>query len=282
MLKKSNGNQEVKYLIMRKILIIPILLLGLALSFQCKKDKDPDKKDGSINIFSLEDDKQLGQQVSETIAADTVNYPVLDSVLYPTAYEHLIRIRNTILNSGKVKYRDDFKWQCKIIYDDSVLNAFATPGGYIYVYTGLIKYLDSEDQLAGVLGHEIAHADRRHSTDQLTKQYGIVTLLQIVAGKNQGLLADVAASLITLSFSRDNESEADEYSVIYLYPTEYDARGVARFFEKIGTSSTPTFLSTHPDPEDRVQKIMDKWTALGAKVGGTFDDRYLEFKNSLP
>jgi len=71
------------------------------------------------------------------------------------------------------KHKDDFAWQVKIIDDPETLNAFATPGGYIYVYTGLIKFLDTEDQLAGVMGHEIAHADLRHSTRQMTSSYGV-------------------------------------------------------------------------------------------------------------
>ncbi len=265
-------------------LFISVVIISLIGGLSCKKkNEDPEKKDKSINLFSIEDDKELGIQVSQQIESDPVTYPILDSAQYPDAYEHLNRIKNTILNSGKVKYAEEFKWQTKIIHNDSTLNAFATPGGYIYVYTGIIKFLDSEDQFAGVMGHEIAHAARRHSTDQLTKQYGIATLLQILVGKDENLIAEVTSSLLSLSFSRSDESEADEYSVIYLYPTEYDARGAARFFEKIsGSSSTPTFLSTHPDPDNRVEEINNKWMELGGKVGGTFESRYQDFQNSLP
>ena len=71
----------------------------------------------------------------------------------------------------------------RLIDDDKTLNAFCTPGGFIYVYTGLIKFLDSEDQLAGVMGHEIAHAALRHSTRQMTKVYGVQTLLQVATGR---------------------------------------------------------------------------------------------------
>ena len=120
----------------------------------------------------------------------------------------------------------------RIIHDDSTLNAFCTPGGYIYVFTGLIHYLDSEDQLAGVMGHEIAHADRRHSTDQMTKQYGISLLLSAIGG-DESAIAQVASGLLLLKYGRGAESEADEFSVRYLCPTEYNAAGGAGFFEKI-------------------------------------------------
>ena len=243
------------------------------------------KNGGGINIFSLQDDIDLGMQVSDEIESDPAAYPILSEALYPVAYDNIRRIRDEILDNADVDNESVFSWETKIIYDDDVLNAFCTPGGYIYVYTGLIKYLDSEDQLAGVMGHEIAHAALRHSTDQLTELYGIQLLLGVVLGGNTSTIADIAASLVVLKFSRNNESQADEYSVRYLCGTEYDARGAARFFEKLvaaGTVSPPQFLSTHPDPDNRVEDITNTWTELGCGVGGTFTDRYNDFKNSLP
>lgn len=247
------------------------------------KDDEGNKK--TINLFTLQDDKDFGAQVAAEIESDPANYPILDSAKYPQAYAHLRRITSTILNSGKVRFKDEFVWQTKIIEGDSILNAFCTPGGYIYVYTGIIKYLDSEDQLAGVMGHEIAHADERHSTEALTKQYGTEVLFSILFGQDQGTLAQIAQGMIGLKYSRDNESQADMRSVEYLYPTEYDARGAARFFEKIvaaGGGGGPEFLSTHPSPDNRVADITAHWEALGGKVGGTFESRYIDFKNSLP
>jgi predicted Zn-dependent protease len=157
-----------------------IMLLSSFLLVTCGDDDD---KDNNINIFSIEDDKQLGLQVSAEIEADPSTYPVLSETQYPEAYTHLRRIRDEILSSGKVAYADDFNWECKIINDD-VLNAFCAPGGYIYVYTGIIDYLDNEAQFAGVLGHEIAHAARRHSTDQLTKVYGLSVMLNVLLGND--------------------------------------------------------------------------------------------------
>ncbi len=251
-------------------------------TFSACKDK---AGGGGINFFSLEDDKTFGAQVAGEIDADPATYPVLDSAQYPEAYAYLYAIRDSILNSGKVVHKDDFSWRLRIINDDSTLNAFCTPGGYIYVYTGIIKYLDSEDQFAGVMGHEIAHADERHSTAALTQQYGIDVLFSVLLGENKGALAQVTQGLLGLKYGRGNESESDMRSVEYLYPTAYDARGAARFFEKIsesGGSSGPEFLSTHPNPDNRVEAIIAHWESLGGKVGQTFVSRYEQFKNSLP
>jgi predicted Zn-dependent protease len=220
------------------------------------------------------------------IEKNSTEYPLLDSVKYPAAYAHINRITKTILDSGGVYLKNDFEWKVKIINKD-VLNAFCTPGGYIYVYTGLIKFLDNETQLAGVMGHEIAHADKRHSANQMVKNYGVSALVSILSGGGQpGALSSLASQLIGLSFSRADETEADKFSVKYLNGTSYDSRGAKYFFEKLiaagQTGGTPAFLSTHPNPETRVADITAVWECYGSKVGQTFDAKYMQFKASLP
>ena len=244
-------------------------------------------EDNSINIFTVDDDIALGQQADEQIRANPQEFPILDSVQYATAYQHLYRIRNTILASGKLTYANKFTWKCTIIRNDTVVNAFCLPGGSTYFYTGIIKLLDNEAQFAGVMAHEMAHADRRHTTDQLTVAYGIDLLLQIALGNNPNAIAqiaaDLAAGLSTLAFSRQDEYEADEYAVKYLYVTEEDAASLGDFFTKLeGQPTVPTFLSTHPSPEDRLERINDNFQALGGVHGGTFESRYGDFKASLP
>ncbi|MBC7922128.1 MAG: M48 family metalloprotease [Ferruginibacter sp.] len=247
-------------------------------------------KEGSFNIFGIEDDRKLGLQVSEEIARDPGQYPLLPETgrngQNELAYGHLRRITGRVLNSGRVQYRNEFVWQTKIIVDDQVKNAFCTPGGYIYVYTGLIKYLDTEDQLAGVLGHEIAHADKRHTTDNLTREYGIQLLLEVALGQqSQGTLVNIARSLTSLRYSRSAEREADESSVTYLCGTEYRADGAAGFFEKLeaeGSAAPPEFLSTHPNPGDRIQAIRSKAQQEGCKLTPAADAQYPDFKNRLP
>ena len=194
------------------------LLAITCLLIQCKAAGP-----GTINFFSLQDDIKLGQQLRDEIANNPTEYPLLDRNQYAKAYQHLQRITDNILNSGALTHRDQFEWKLHIIHDDKTLNAFVTPGGYIYVYTGLIKYLDSEDELAGVMGHELAHADRRHSTNNLSKQYGVSILLSIALGKNPNQLGQIlqgmTGKLAGLKFSRATESDADAQSVLYLSKT---------------------------------------------------------------
>lgn len=265
---------------MKQLLLTAITFVSIFLN-GCSKDGE------GFNLFTIDDDKELGLQVKQEIESQPGQYPILSKTTYSAAYSYLNGIRNDILAAGKVTHRDDFVWEMNIIKDDSVLNAFCTPGGYIYVYTGLIKYLDNKSSLAGVLGHEMAHADKRHSTEMLTKQYGIQLLLDIVVGKNQNAITQVLGGITSLSFSRTNETEADKYSVVYLCPSPYHADGAANFFQKIinqGTSNPPEFLSTHPNPDNRVQNIHNEASTLGctATIDQTKDvAEYSQFKNSL-
>ena len=242
-------------------------------------------QDGNINIFTIEDDKAFGAQVSQEIENDPATI-ILDSARYAAQYAYIYQIRNKILNSGQVMYKDVFPWRIRIIKNDTVLNAFCTPGGYMYFYTGILKFLESEDHLAGVLGHEMAHADKRHSTDALTRQYGLSVLFDIVFGQNKGQLVRIAAGFRELKYSRTAETEADNYSVKYLCPTDYDAAGAAGFFEKLlamgSGSDVPEFLSTHPSPDNRVENIRSLKSALSCTGTKRNISEYNAFKNSLP
>jgi predicted Zn-dependent protease len=265
-----------KYLIAAGLIVTMSTTLTI---YGCKK---------GLNLFTIEDDKQLGAQTAAEIASNPAEFPILDRTQYASSYNYLFAMRNEILASGQVEHANDFDWELNIIHDDATLNAFCTPGGHIYVYTGLIKYLDDASSLAGVLGHEMAHADRRHSTQQLTKLYGIETLLSLLTGTDAQLLAEVSAQLVALKFSRTDETDADTHSVIYLCPTKYHADGAANFFQKIideGSPQPPQFLSTHPNPDNRVQNIQSQSAQKGCTATIQPADEvnaYNQFKNSLP
>jgi len=245
-------------------------------------------KGDNINLFSVSDDITLGLQVDAEIRANKQEFTVLDSSQNVAAYAHLYRIRNTILASAsEMNNKETFTWRCTIINNDTVINAFCTPGGYMYFYTGLIKMLGNEAEFAGVMAHEMVHADRRHTTDQLTIVYGLELLLQLLLGNNTNELAQVAAALAgnlgLLAYSRSNEYVADKYAVRYLYPSEYDAASLRDFFVMMENQPhPPVFLSTHPSPEDRLEKIDEEFNALGGVHGELFEARYTEFKSLLP
>ena len=163
----------------------------------------------------------------------------------------------------------------KIIHDDNVLNAFCAPGGYIYVFSGLMRYLDSEDHLAGVLAHEIAHAELRHSSIRLQKEYGAERLLDFALLAGPGGLGHAANTIIlkdllTLNYSRAQEAQADDYSVRYLSTSGYACDGTAGFFTKLLAEgqdvNIPEFLSDHPASEARVEAIQEAAANAGCST----------------
>jgi predicted Zn-dependent protease len=269
---------------MRRIWSKPWIFLALLTSLgtaACSGDGD------GVVLFSVEDDKALGDKVAKQ--TDSTYQAKGQLLLRSTAanqraYALLDGIKDKVLTSNQLQYRNEFPWDVKIIKDDEVQNAFATPGGHIYVFSGLIKFLDTEDQLAGVLGHEIAHADRRHTSRALQKEFGISFLLSLLLGENPNQLAQIATSLGQLQFSREYEVEADDYSVRYLNGTSYSCDGAAGFFVKAAqqaTTTTPEFLSTHPNPGNRVEAIQAKAKELNCAGRTSSNANFTELKSLL-
>lgn len=263
-----------KNLMMLKYFIFSAIILFAS----CKS------KDGDYTMFSPEDDVKMGAAMHQQIVKDK-SFEILDSTVYKTAYQKLYSIRNAILESGKILHKDDFNWNIYLLRDDSMNNAFCTPGGYIYVYTGLINFLNSEDELAGVMGHEMAHADLRHSTDQLTKTYGLKVIVALIAGDDYSQFLDIGQNLLQLSFSRGDEKEADMKAVSYLCETKYNAGAFSEFFKRMEKEGAGQqllkFLSTHPSPENRVENITAEWKSLCNNTGEDNNIPYKELKKSL-
>lgn len=279
---------------MKRILrIVVSTIITISILISCKKDE---RQDSGWNVFPISYDNVLGKDMKLQITSGKAEMKILDQAKYQKAYEHLNRIKQNILNTGLVAYDNDFPWEVYIIEDDSTLNAFATPGGYLYFYTGIIKFFDNEAQFAGVMAHEIAHAANRHATKQMTETYSVAIVANIAtallsgsdtsSSKTVDYVKNLGLGLTSLAFSRDDEYSSDEHAVEYLYKTDYNPSSLADFFTKLEsagmTTKTPAFLSTHPNPGDRVDKINEKWQKLGGKTGELFIERYADFKSSLP
>jgi predicted Zn-dependent protease len=246
-----------------------------------------------VNIFSDTDDIRLGQQLDQEIRKNPAEYPILTG--HPEVKEYVVGVGGKILNSPEIKKKGIYAYQYEIIQDDKTVNAFCTPGGYIYVYTGLLKFVDNEATLAGIIVHEIAHAEMRHATTRMTKQYGMQYVLALVLGQNPSQIADVTANLFSglalLANSRADETQSDECSIRYLTTSGYYPGAITFFFNKIqgqkgsGGGTLERLLSTHPLPQDRVDHVREILARMGNPVqneGNLFADRYQAFKKRLP
>ncbi|MDR2963040.1 MAG: M48 family metalloprotease [Bacteroidales bacterium] len=270
---------------MKKILVLfSIVCSGFA--FSCKEN---------ATVFTLAQEKDLGLQVKTEIESTPAEYPILPRVGNEKAYQYVENIMYSILESKDVNHKKDFDWELTII-NKNVLNAFASPGGKLFFYTGFLKYAESEAELAGVMAHEIAHSDRRHSTNTMTKSLGISVLIQIALGKDPGTLGSLVGALaqngMDLRFSRKHEYEADEYSVRYLNSIRgtktYDPTAIMDFFDhmKRDSLSTPNgnfeFLRTHPYDDNRKENVNKVWQKLGSPAGQKYTAEYTAFKQLLP
>lgn len=248
------------------------------------------------NIFSESDDIAIGKDLDQQIKADPRQFPMLQG--RPEVNDYVSRIGKTILTSSNyIQYETVFPYQFTVV-NDTIVNAFCTPGGFIYVYTGLIKFLDNEAALAGVIGHEIAHAERRHMTQRLTSYYGVNIILGLVLGGNPNLLAEIAANLFVglgfLANSRSDELEADDYSIRYLTATQWYPGSITFFFDKIREEqrkegTTPggleRLLSTHPLPQDRITNVSNQMKELKINADptkGLNTQEYQRIKSLLP
>ena len=213
------------------------------------------------NLFSKDQDVQLGREYAQQVERQM--HVVPDHQL--TEYVNSVGMR--LVKQGGL---DDYPYYFKVVQDDSI-NAFALPGGPMYVHTGLLKAVDNEAQLAGVLSHELSHVVLRHGTHQATRAQALQLGAAILGGAASlrgglsGQLAQVGIGLagnsVLLSFSRSMESDADLLGANTMAKAGYNPVELARFFEKLeGQSGTQNslmarFLSDHPNPGNRVESI---------------------------
>jgi beta-barrel assembly-enhancing protease len=209
-------------------------------------------------VISDEQEAQLGKQVkAELEQKEKVRY-----VQDPEIVTYVNRVAGPVLQVANRDRR--VAWKVSVIDDPKTVNAFATPGGYLYVYTGLLLAASNDAEVAGVMGHEAGHVVERHSARAMVNAYGLQAVLQMALGKNPNLAAQVASTLAAqgalLAHGRSEETEADEAGARYTHAAGVTPRGLVSFFEKLqkeqgNVPGVLAFLSTHPNPGDRVKHL---------------------------
>jgi beta-barrel assembly-enhancing protease len=240
-------------------------------------------------LISEQDETQVGTefnlQLSSSDSAKS-EYPIyVPKTKADTVFrDYVVNLAQEVLDGIPKDEKPSYKFKFTLI-DKDVENAFAVPGGYVYIYTGIIKKMENESELAGVLGHEIAHVTQHHYRDAMAKQAGLSLLVQALVDDNSSQITQLVAgslfSLASLKVSRGNESEADHYGTIYLGNTGRNPLGIATFFDRMKDASLD-WTSTHPAPATRVEDVKAEvkgsatLNALADKgAANEFADRFL-------
>jgi predicted Zn-dependent protease len=233
---------------------------------------------GKNQLMLVSEDQEIamGRQADSAVITSIGLYP--DAVWQRYIQQFGARIAAT-------SERPNLPWTFRVV-DDPAINAFAIPGGFIYVTRGLLAHLTSEAQLASVVGHEIGHVTARHTAAAMSQQQLIGLGLAVGSMANSQVAkyagtANQALGILYLKFSRDNESQADQLGLRYMRRASYDPRempGVFVMLEREGEAAgnagqLPTWLETHPSPANRVAAINSQIAALPQDFSGTSVNR---------
>ncbi len=236
------------------------------------------------NMFSAAQDVELGQQASNEVAQQVLmlNDSRVDNYLNNLG-------QRLAANTPGFKFPYTFK-----TVNDRGINAFALPGGHVYINRGVIEAADTEAQLAGVMAHEASHVALRHGTNQASKASAAQMPLAILGGllgsnSTGAALAQLGAGFtvnsILLKYSRDAEKQADLMGTQILFDSGLDPRAMGQFFQKIEGSNGVAFFSDHPNPDRRIESVNEEVARLGSKriTGGTQEFAQIKrYVQSLP
>lgn len=257
---------------MRALLLLPLLAFAGCTCSGVNR--------GDVNLVSLDREWTMGEQLAAEIATQV---PLVDD---PAAQAYLQALGERIVAHTELA---DRPWRFHLVADPSV-NAFAIPGGHVYVHTGLVEAAANVDELAGVVGHEVAHGVARHGTERMTAIYGLERILALVVGEDAGLLEQIAVGVIgsgaVAKFSRSDETEADRLGLSYMADARYDPTGMARMFETMlalrarRPNLLERFFASHPLTEDRIEVVSAAAAELDAdpSVGAEQEAEFLAFQ----
>lgn len=237
----------------RAVLAVSVLMLA-GMQVSCSKIAGP-----AADLFiSDQEEIQMGANFDAEIRKDP-QYKVSTNAAL-RAYIDSIGARVATAQNQRTNNGQKFPFQFEVL-DDTSINAFAVPGGYVYVNTGLVSNASSEEEIAGVIAHEVAHVTNRHGAENMIEQQGLGFVLQLVGiNPDSSVLAGALTSLLFLKYSRDHEYQSDSCGAEFMARTSWNPDGLESFFNvlisKYGDGMGGfEVLSTHPATSDRITRV---------------------------
>jgi Zn-dependent protease with chaperone function len=231
----------------------------------------------AVSRIPIEWEQKLGETAyRDVLAQQTV---IKEGPAVSAVEEMTGRLAGSLQNSP-------YKFEVTVVRNDAV-NAFALPGGYVVVFTGLMKKAESGEEVAGVLSHELNHVLQRHGMERIVRQLGLFAALSIILGDRQGLggvAKQLSMELLTLRFGREQETEADVTGLQLLHRAKIDPEGIIRFFERLSEKDKDRIelLSTHPMSQARAARLKAEAAALPKQVPEAFTFEWKTVQQSLP
>jgi predicted Zn-dependent protease len=243
---------------MRFIIAIIIALVGV-FSYYTTTSENPITGEKQHIRLTPEQEIALGRQLAPQMAAQ------LGGLSQSDKQDLVKRVGEKIVAQSSAT-RSPYKYSFYLLADRKTVNAFALPGGQVFITEGLLSLLERDDELASVLGHEVGHVLARHSAERLAKQQLTQSLIGAVAvgsgSYDTAQLAQLAGSLINMKYGRDDELEADSLGLRLAREAHYDPRAMISVMQKLekasGGGRQPEFASTHPSPTNRIQRIKEQ------------------------
>lgn len=243
---------------LRMVIAAAVALFG-ALSYCTTTSENPVTGEKQHVSLTPEQEVALGRQLAPQMAAQ------FGGVSSTEARERVSRVGARIVSRSSAS-QAPYKYNFYLLSDRRTVNAFALPGGQIFITEALLSLLTSEDELAGVLGHEVGHVLARHSAEHLAKQQLTKSLVGAVAigsgSYDTAQIAHLAGSLVNMKHGRDDELESDTLGLRLMREAGYDPRAMISVMQKLekasGGSRQPEFASTHPSPGNRIQRIREQ------------------------
>ena len=264
-----------------KNVVCVLLLFGLV-NFACQRTEE-------LSDFTEEDEMLLGEKLSQAIA-ESDTYVIISPEANTTSYSYANSRLLELTSSSAISKGEDFNWSITLLEDES-RQAFALPGGYLYVTSGMIFYLDNEDQFAGLLAHLIAHVNESHVSEILFFRYGVNGLKTIMLQGNTEDLGEVVQYLDLFDgvaqFSRSHELEADTLTVSILSETSQSCESSGLLLDRVlnlQPEQQSQFISAHRIDTSRVSSIAQEVQNVGcdSAIDEESRNRYRSFRNSLP